>query len=202
MTLFFALTGSIGMGKSTTAQMFRDLDIPVYDSDATVHTLYAGKAAPLVEAAFPGTSRDGKVDRAELSKYVVGNETAMKQLESIVHPLVREAELEFRAQAESQNAPLAILDIPLLFETGRADRMDGVIVVTAPSEVQRQRVLARDGMTVEKFEAILNRQVPDAKKRQMADYIVDTSQGLAFARQQVAEIVDDVLQRRNRDAAD
>lgn len=202
MTLFFALTGSIGMGKSTTAQMFRDLHIPVYDSDATVHTLYAGKAAPLVEAAFPGTSRDGKVDRAELSKYVVGNETAMKQLESIVHPLVREAELEFRAQAESQNAPLAILDIPLLFETGRADRMDGVIVVTAPSEVQRQRVLARDGMTVEKFEAILNRQVPDAKKRQMADYIVDTSQGLAFARQQVAEIVDDVLQRRNRDAAD
>ena len=181
------------MGKSTTAQMFRDLDIPVYDSDAEVHALYAGKAAPLIEAEFPGTTVDGKVDRTLLSPHVVGNEAAMKRLEGIVHPLVREAELAFRAKVTASDQPLAILDIPLLFETGRESRVDGIIVVTAPADVQRSRVLARPGMSEEKFLAILNRQVPDAKKRQMADYVVDTAQGMDSARQQVADIVADIL---------
>lgn len=195
MTLFFGLTGSIGMGKSTTAQMFRDLDIPVYDSDATVHGLYTGRAAAAIEAEFPGTTKNGEVDRTELSKYVVGNETAMKKLESIVHPLVREEELRFRQSVIDSGAPLAILDIPLLFETGGEHRVDGIVVVTAPAEVQRERVLARDGMTKEKFEAILKRQVPDAEKRSKADYVVDTSKGMDWARQRVAKIVEEVATR-------
>ena len=177
------------MGKSTTAQMFRDLNVPVYDSDATVHALYSGRAAPLIEAAFPGTTENGKVDRVKLSQYVVGNEANMKKLEAIVHPLVRQEELKFRQMVESDGAPLAILDIPLLFETGGQERVDGIVVVTAPADVQRQRVLAREGMTEEKFESILKRQVPDAEKRQKADYVVDTSQGMDWARQEVAKIV-------------
>ena len=196
MTLFFGLTGSIGMGKSTTAQMFRDLDVPVYDSDATVHALYSGRAAAPIEADFPGTTRNGEVDRTELSKYVVGNETAMKKLEAIVHPLVREEELKFRQTAIDAGEPLAILDIPLLFETGGEKRVDGIVVVTAPADVQRERVLARDGMTEEKFEAILQRQVPDAEKRSKADYVVDTSKGMDWARQEVAKIVNEVVNRQ------
>ena len=196
MTVFFGLTGSIGMGKSTTAQMFRDLNVPVYDSDATVHALYSGRAAPPIEAAFPGTTHEGSVDRTELSKYVVGNETAMKKLESIVHPLVREEELKFRAQVIDSKAPLAILDIPLLFETGGEQRVDGIVVVTAPADVQRERVLARPGMSEEKFEAILKRQVPDAEKRSKADYVVDTSKGMDWARQEVAKIVEEVVNRQ------
>ena len=196
MTLFLGLTGSIGMGKSTTAQMFRDLEVPVYDSDATVHALYSGRAVAPIEAEFPGTTKDGKVDRAELSKHVVGKEAAMKKLESIVHPLVREEELKFRQQVIDAKAPLAILDIPLLFETGGEKRVDGIIVVTAPAEVQRERVLAREGMTVEKFEAIVQRQVPDADKRAKADYVVDTSKGMDWARQEVAKIVQDVVNRQ------
>ena len=189
MTVFLGLTGSIGIGKSTTAQMFRDLGVPVHDSDAVVHQLYSGKAVPLIEAQFPGTTVDGAVDRTLLSKYVVGNEQQMKRLEQIVHPLVREAEQDFRQSAEKQNVPLAVLDIPLLFETGREDRMDGIIVVTAPYEVQRERVLARDGMDEAKFNAILQRQIPDAIKRQKATYLIDTSQGLDQARQRVREII-------------
>ena len=196
MTLFFGLTGSIGMGKSTTAQMFRDLDVPVYDSDATVHGLYSGRAVEPVEAEFPGTTKDGRVDRAKLSKYVVGNEAAMKKLESIVHPLVREEELKFRQSAIDVKAPLAILDIPLLFETGGEKRVDGIIVVTAPADVQRERVLARDGMTEDKFLAILQRQVPDAEKREKADYVVDTSKGMDWARQEVAKIVKEVVNQQ------
>ncbi|NRB32414.1 MAG: dephospho-CoA kinase [Rhizobiaceae bacterium] len=196
MTLFFGLTGSIGMGKSTTAQMFRDLEVPVYDSDATVHALYSGRAAAPIEAGFPGTTKNGVVDRTELSKYVVGNETAMKKLEAIVHPLVREEELKFRQTVIDSGEPLAILDIPLLFETGGEKRVDGIVVVTAPAEVQRERVLAREGMTAEKFEAILQRQVPDAEKRSKADYVVDTSKGMDWARQEVAKIVDEVVNRQ------
>ncbi|MEP1207101.1 MAG: dephospho-CoA kinase [Rhizobiaceae bacterium] len=199
MTQFLGLTGSIGMGKSTTAQMFRDAGIPVYDSDATVHQLYAGEAAPLVEQAFPGTTRDGMVDRSQLSKHVVGNEKAMKKLEAIVHPLVRQAELDFRQSVIDQAAPLAILDIPLLFETGREDRVDGIIVVTAPPEIQRQRVLVRPGMDEAKYESILQRQVPDAEKRKKATYLIDTSKGLDWARQRVDQIIEDVLQK-NRSA--
>lgn len=198
MTLFLGLTGSIGMGKSTTAEMFRNANIPVYDSDATVHELYAGKAAPLVERAFPGTTIDGVVDRTRLSKYVVGDEVAMKKLEAIVHPLVRQAELEFRQSVTDQGAKLAILDIPLLFETGREDRVDGIVVVTAPPDVQRQRVLARPGMNEAKFNAILQRQIPDEEKRKKATYLIDTSKGLDWARQRVDQIIEDVLQGVDR----
>lgn len=189
MTLFVGLTGSIGMGKSTTAQMFRDREIPVHDSDAVVHQLYSGEAVGPVEAAFPGTAVDGKIDRWRLSQYVVGNEAAMKQLEAIVHPLVRQAELAFRETARDGGAALAVLDIPLLFETGGQDRVDAVVVVTAPASVQRQRVLDRPGMDEEKFENILSRQVADSEKRSRADFIIDTSQGMDSARQQVDDII-------------
>lgn len=193
MTLFFGLTGSIGMGKSTTAQMFRDLEIPVYDADATVHRLYAGRAAPLVEALFAGTVKDGVVDRGELAKHVVGHEAAMKRLEAVIHPLVREEEQKFRQQAIDDVEPIAVLDTPLLFEMGGQNKVDGIIVVTAPAEVQRQRVLARPGMTVETFDAILARQVPDAKKRAKADFVIDTSLGLEAARILVSEIVTNII---------
>ena len=183
------LTGSIGMGKSTTAQMFCDEGIAVYDADATVHQLYSGEAAPLIEAAFPNTTRDGTVDRTKLSEYVIGKPENMKKLEAIIHPLVHKQEQEFLKQAETRGDKLVVLDIPLLFETGGTDRVDKIIVVTAPAEVQRQRVLAREGMTEEKFEAILTRQVPDSEKREQADFVIDTSLGLEVAREQVREIV-------------
>lgn len=183
--LFIALTGSIGMGKSTTAQMFRDAGVPVHDADATVHALYAGEAAPLIEAAFPGTTDESGVNRTKLGHHVIRNAEAMKKLEAIIHPLVRDKELAFR---QSITSPFAILDIPLLFETNSTDRVDGIIVVTAPADVQRERVLARPGMSVEKFEAILARQTPDGEKRAKADFIIDTSQGLKAARQAVADI--------------
>ena len=189
MTLFLALTGSIGMGKSTTAQMFRDAGVPVHDADATVHRLYEGEAAPMIEEAFPGTVIDGVVDRAKLGTRVVGNDTAMKKLEAIIHPLVRREELSFRDQVTEEQAPLAILDVPLLFETGGQDRVDGIIVVTAPTEVQRQRVLERPGMSIEKFEAILKRQTPDSDKRKQADFVVDTSLGLEAAQADVLDII-------------
>ena len=176
------LTGSIGMGKSTTAQMFRDENIPVHDADATVHRLYSGDAAPLIEEAFPGTVVDGVVDRGLLGAKVLGNPQNMKRLEALVHPLVHLEEQAFLEQARSEGAGLVVLDIPLLFETGGADRVDLIIVVTAPPEVQRSRVLERPDMTEEKFQAILKRQVPDAEKRSQADFIIDTSQGLDHAR--------------------
>ena len=177
------------MGKSTTAQMFRDVNIPVYDADATVHNLYKGEAASIIEVAFPGTVKNGVVDRSILAQYVVGNEEAMKQLEAIIHPLVRREELSFRKRVESQGIPLAILDIPLLFETNSKNRVDGIIVVTAPEEVQRQRVLERPGMDEKKFEAILNRQVADSIKREQADFIIDTSKGMESARESVFQII-------------
>jgi len=192
MTVFLGLTGSIGMGKSTTADMFRELNIPVHDADATVHELYSGKATPIIEAAFPGTTKEGVVDRGELSKHVIGNDAAMKHLESLIHPLVREAEIEFRETSAANKVPLAVLDNPLLLEMGQADRVDGIIVVTAPAEVQRARVLARSGMTEDKFEAILDRQVPDAEKRQQADFLIDTSKGIEAAKQAVSSIVQTV----------
>ncbi len=189
MTVFLGLTGSIGMGKSTTAQMFRDEGVPVHDSDLTVHQLYEGEAAPLIEEAFPGTTQNGVVDRGLLSPMVVGKPDAMKRLEAIVHPLVREKEMAFRKNAIEAGEPLAILDVPLLFETGGDSRADGVVVVTAPADVQRERVLARPGMTVDKFEAILARQTPDADKRAKADFIIDTSLGLEAARHEVRKII-------------
>lgn len=187
--IILGLTGSIGMGKSTTAKMFAEEGVPVHDADATVHALYAGEAAPLIEEAFPGTVRDGVVDRAELGKRVVGHAEEMKRLEAIVHPLVREAEIAFLDKARAENRPLAVLDIPLLFETRGEERTDFVAVVTAPEKVQRERVMARPGMTEERFQGLLAKQVPDAEKRRRADFLIDTSLGMEAARAKVRDII-------------
>ena len=189
MTIFLGLTGSIGMGKSTTAQFFRDAGIPVHDSDATVHRLYETEAVALIEKAFPGTTSEKGVDRTELGKYVVGNDQEMKKLENIIHPLVRREELKFRETQTAAQKPVAVLDIPLLFETGGEKRVDAIVVVTAPAEIQRERVLKRDGMTVEKFEAILARQIPDEEKHARADFIIDTSKGFEAAKADVLDII-------------
>jgi dephospho-CoA kinase len=183
------LTGSIGMGKSVTAQMFRDEGIPVHDADAVVHALYKSRSAPLVQAAFPGTVKNGEVDRAELSKRVLNNPEAMKQLEAIVHPLVREEEEGFLNAAKTRGSKLVVLDIPLLFETGAEARTDKILVVSADPKVQRNRVLSRPGMTDEKFKAILARQMPDMEKRRRADYVINTGLGLDFARSEVRKII-------------
>lgn len=194
------LTGSVGMGKTTTARMFAERGVPVHDSDAAVHLLYSGALVPEIEAAFPGTTADGRVDRSKLAAKVLGNPDALKRLEAIVHPQVREAERRFLASATADGATAVVLDIPLLFETGGETRVDAVVVVTAPAEMQHGRVLERPGMTLEKFEAILAKQMPDAEKRRRADFIVDTGQGLDHARKQVDEILRAVAtmpQRRN-----
>ncbi|MCA0034926.1 dephospho-CoA kinase [Mesorhizobium sp. B263B2A] len=187
--IVLGLTGSIGMGKSTTAKMFAEAGVPVHDSDETVHRLYAGKAAPLVEAAFPGTTAAGVVDRARLGARVLGDPAALKQLEAIIHPLVRADADAFLARHRTAGESIAVLDIPLLFETGGRNRVDKVVVVTAPAEVQRQRVLARPGMTEEKLAAILAKQVPDAEKRRLADFIIDTGEGMDAARAEVDAII-------------
>ncbi|ESY62619.1 MULTISPECIES: dephospho-CoA kinase [Mesorhizobium] len=187
--IVLGLTGSIGMGKSTTAKMFAEAGVPVHDSDETVHRLYAGKAAPLVEAAFPGTTAAGVVDRAKLGARVLGDTAALKQLEAIIHPLVRADADAFLAKHRTAGESIAVLDIPLLFETGGRNRVDKVVVVTAPPEVQRQRVLARPGMTEEKLAAILAKQVPDAEKRRLADFIIDTGEGMDAARAEVDAII-------------
>jgi dephospho-CoA kinase len=196
--MILGLTGSIGMGKSTTAQMFAEAGVPVHDADAAVHRLYSGEAVPLIEAAFPGSTSDGKVDRDRLAAQVVGKPDALKRLEAIVHPLVGQARDRFLADAEKAGAKLAVLDIPLLFETAGERLCDAVVVVSAPPEVQRERVLARPGMTVERFEGLLARQVPDAEKRARADFVVDTSRGLDAARAQVADIVAKAATLRKR----
>lgn len=183
------LTGSIGMGKSTTADFFRAAGVPVHDADATVHALYRGPAVAPIEAAFPGTTRDGAVDRALLATRVLGDEAAVRRLEAIVHPLVREAETAFLAKARAEGRRLVLLDIPLLFETGGEARLDAIVTVSAPAEVQRARVLARPGMSEAKFEQIIARQIPDAEKRRRAHFVVDTGRGLDPARRQVAGIL-------------
>lgn len=192
------LTGSIGMGKSTTARFFTDAGVPVHDADATVHRLYEGEAAPAIEAAFPGTTTGGKVDRAKLAARVLGDKPALRQLEAIVHPLVRAAELQFLADAERTGAPVAVLDIPLLFETGGQERVDAVVTVSAPAEVQRARLRERPGLTAEKLEALIANQLPDAEKRRRADFIVDSSQGFDAARAQVEEILRQVAKMPKR----
>jgi dephospho-CoA kinase len=199
--MILGLTGSIGMGKSTTAQMFRDHNILVHDSDATVHALYAGEAIPLIEAAFPGTTGKCGVDRAALSRQVIGNETAMRQLEKIVHPLVRDKAARFLENAKNAGAKIVVMDNPLLFEMQQDKHVDGIIVVTAPAHIQRQRVLARNDMSEEKLDAILARQYPDEKKRQQADFIIDTSLGLDNAKKSVAAIVAEVQSGRWKKSA-
>jgi dephospho-CoA kinase len=183
------LTGSIGMGKSATAAMFRAMGVPVHDADAAVHRLYEGAAVAPVEAAFPGVTRDGAIDRPALSARVLNDADAMKRLEAIVHPLVRAEETAFIDAARRAGARLAVLDIPLLYETGGAARVDAIAVVSAPIAVQRARVLDRPGMTPERFEAILARQLPDAEKRRRAHFVIDTGRGFEAARRQVAGVV-------------
>jgi dephospho-CoA kinase len=183
------LTGSLGMGKSTTAGFFADAGVPVHDADAAVHALYEGEAVPAIEAAFPGTTAGGKVDRAKLAAAVVDDPAALRRLEAIVHPLVRAAETRFLAQAQTRGAKIAVLDIPLLFETAGDERVDAVVVVSAPAETQRQRVLERPGMTPAKLEALLARQMADSEKRARADFVVDTSRGFDAACAQVREIL-------------
>lgn len=187
--IVLGLTGSIGMGKSTTAKLFMEAGVPVYDADATVHKIYEGEAAPLVEQAFPGTTVDGKVDRQKLSARVVHDAAAMKQLESIVHPLLRSHHQTFLDDAERSGAPVAVVDVPLLYETGGETRVDAVVVVTTTPEVQRARILARDNMDEAKLDAILARQLPDAEKRKRADFVVDTSHGLDPVRDRIRDIL-------------
>lgn len=189
MTFILGLTGSIGMGKSATAKMFAEEGVPVHDADAVVHRLYEGEATPLIEAAFPGTTGGGKVDRAKLGERVLGNAEAIKRLEQIVHPLVTQARERFLAEAERNGASVAVLDVPLLYETGGDARCDAVAVVSAPADVQRTRAFERPGMTDAKLAAILAKQMPDAEKRARADFVVDTSQGFDHARAQVREIL-------------
>jgi dephospho-CoA kinase len=187
--IILGLTGSIGMGKSTTARMFAEAGVPVHDSDETVHRLYSGKAAPLVERRFPGTTVDGVVDRDRLAKAVFGNAAALKELEDIVHPLVRQDEERFLEEQRARGTPLVVVDIPLLFEVGAESRVDRIAVVSAPAAIQRRRVLSRPGMTEARFEAILAKQLPDAEKRRRADYVIDSGNGLEPARRQVERII-------------
>lgn len=186
------MTGSIGMGKSTTAEMFAARGVPVHDADACVHALYEGRAVPLIGDAFPGTIVDGKVDRTRLSKQVLGNPEAMKRLEEIVHPLVREEEQTFLDLARLDGHSVVLMDIPLLFETGGEDRVDVVVVVTADADIQRERVLSREGMSEERFQAILQKQVPDAEKRKRADFLIDTGLGMEAADKRVGDILEQI----------
>jgi dephospho-CoA kinase len=183
------LTGSLGMGKSTTTKFFAEEGVPIHDADAAVHRLYDGEAVPLIEKAFPGTTDRGKVDRDKLARRVLNDAAAIERLEAIVHPLVRAAEKRFLAEAEGRGAAVAVLDIPLLFETGGDKRCDAVVVVSAPADVQRMRVFDRPGMDEQKFAAILAKQMPDAEKRSRADFVVDTSKGFDAARAQVRDIL-------------
>jgi dephospho-CoA kinase len=198
--LILGLTGSIGMGKSTTAKLFAEAGVPVYDADAAVHQLYEGEAAPPIEAAFPGTTAGGKVDRAKLSERVVHDPAAMRQLESIVHPMLGASRQKFFDAAEAAGAPVVVVDVPLLFETGGEKRVDAVVVVTTSPELQRERVLARGTMDEEKFNSILARQLPDAEKRKHADFVVDTSHGLDPVRARIRDILVETVKMPKRRA--
>src|SRR6202012_3146475 len=198
--IILGLTGSIGMGKSTTAKLFAEAGVPVYDADATVHMVYEGEAAPAIEAAFPGTTANGRGDRAKLSAQVVHDAAAMKRLEQIVHPMLRAYHQKFLEDAERSGAPVAVVDVPLLFETGGEKRVDAVVVVTTSPEFQRQRVLARGTMDDEKLSSILARQMPDAEKRKRADFVVDTSHGLDPVRAQIRDILAAVVKMPQRRA--
>jgi len=187
--LVLGLTGSLGMGKSTCAEMFAEMGVPIFDADATVHRLYRGRAAPLVEAAFPGTVVDGAVDRTRLGARVFGNPAAIARLEGIVHPLVREAEIAFRKEAAEAGRRIVLLDIPLLFEVGGEHRVDVIVLVSTSPKIQRERAFKRAGMTEERFAAILAKQMPDDEKRRRAHFIVDTSGSFDETRRQVADVM-------------
>jgi dephospho-CoA kinase len=198
--LILGLTGSIGMGKSTTAKLFEEAGVPVYDADAAVHKLYEGEAAPAIEAAFPGTTADGKVDRAKLSERVVHDSAAMKRLEQVVHPMLSAGRQKFFDDAERSGAPVVVVDVPLLFETGGEKRVDAVVVVSTSPELQRERVLARGTMDAAKLDFIIARQLPDAEKRRRADFVVDTSHGLDPVRAQIKDILTAVVKMPQRRA--
>jgi len=194
--IVLGLTGSAAMGKSATAAMFAEEGVPVFDADAEVHKLYDGAAAPKIEAAFPGTTIEGRVDRERLAAKVVNDPDALKKLEAIVHPLVRTVEEKFRSEARANGAKFAVLNTPLLFETGGEARVDKMVVVTAPEHVQRARMFERQNMTEEKFRAILARQMPDSEKRRRADFVIDTSKGFEAARADVRSILRQVAERK------
>ncbi len=187
--IVIGLTGSIGMGKTTTAKLFAEEGVPVLDSDEVVHGLYRAEAVPLIESAFPGTTVSGTVDRRKLADVLRENPANFTRLEAIVHPLVRRRQDVFLAEAAKDGRQFALLDIPLLFETAAESRVDKVVVVSCAPEIQRERVLSRSGMTREKFEMILARQMPDAEKRRRADFIVDSGNGVEAARDQVRRIL-------------
>ncbi|MET0430031.1 MAG: dephospho-CoA kinase [Microvirga sp.] len=194
------LTGSIGMGKSATAGLFRESGVPVHDADAAVHALYRGAAAPLIAEAFPGAVAQGAVDRGILGSLVLDRPGALRRLEAIVHPLVRAEETRFLERIGRAGGRLAVLDVPLLFETGGQARCDAVLVVTASPQVQRERVLSRPGMTEERFRLILEKQMPDAEKRRRAHFLVDTGRGFPSARAQVRGILRCLAGRSGRGA--
>ncbi len=190
------LTGSLGMGKSRTAAFFAEAGVPVHDSDAVVHALYEGEAVSAIEQAFPGATAGGKVDRTKLAAMVLGDDAALARLEAIVHPLVGALRDRFLADAQARGAPVVVLDVPLLFETGGERGCNAVVVVSAPPEVQRRRAFERPGMTEEKFAALLAKQIPDAEKRRRADFIVDSSQSFDHARAQVRDILRAIARMR------
>jgi dephospho-CoA kinase len=196
--IVLGLTGSIGMGKSTTAKLFAEAGVPVYDADAAVHRLYEGEAVAAIEVAFPGTTVDGKVDRNKLSAQVVHDPAAIKRLEGIVHPMLGASREKFLRDAEQSGAPVVVIDVPLLFETGGDKRVDAVVVVTTTPEIQRERVLARHNMSAERFDAILARQLPDVEKRQRADFVVDTSHGLDPVRARIRDILEEAAKMPRR----
>ncbi|MCJ8508470.1 dephospho-CoA kinase [Rhizobium lemnae] len=194
------LTGSIGMGKSTTAKLFAEQGVPVNDADQVVHELYAGSAVAAIENSFPGTSQNGVVNRTELSRQLALHPERFKELEAIIHPLVRERERAFLERQQSVGQNIVLLDIPLLFETGAEDRVDVIVVVSCEADLQRQRVLARPGMTAEKFDLILSRQMPDIEKRKRADFVIDTGQGIEEARRQVIQVLKTIRSAANEEA--
>jgi dephospho-CoA kinase len=194
--LLIGLTGSIGMGKSTIAKRFAEQGVPVVDADQVVHDLYEREAVALIEAAFPGTTTDGRVDRVKLSQKLMADPARFKRLEAIVHPLVYQAERRALQDHAAAGAELAVLEVPLLFETGGDARVDVTVVVSAPEDVQRERVLAREGMTAEKFDAIRSRQLPEAEKRRRADFIVETHLTIPDSYAQVDLIIDALQMRR------
>lgn len=189
MTCILGLTGSIGMGKTTTAQLFRALDVPVFDADAVVHDLYKTEAVDLIEKAFPGTKTEDGIDRKKLGAAVIGQSEALKKLEALIHPFVQKKRQDFIKTHQDKETPLIVLDIPLLFETNADHLCDYVIVVTAPADLQKKRVMERGTMTEDQFEAILKKQIPDAEKRARANFVIETDYGLEHARQQVEDIV-------------
>jgi dephospho-CoA kinase len=198
MMLVIGLTGGIGMGKSAAAEHFARRGVPVFNADACVHRLYEGEAVAAIEAAFPGVTRGGKVDRKLLSERLAGSQARLRELEAIVHPMVVAAEIDFLIEQEDAGAKLAVLEIPLLFETGAERRVDVTIAMTAPAEVQRSRVLARAGMSADKLEHLLARQLPDAERRKRADFVVDSGTSLEDMHRALDKLIESLQNRQGR----